>query len=103
MTQDQNRSNQSGKGGTRQATAATRTKNRRSLSLIIYILGMFIIYALDKAYVDTGLVMWFRFLDEDGDSWFNPDMVEAGIQVILVGGFCTFTWMAVKTAKDEEA
>lgn len=103
MTQDQNRSNQSGKGGQRQATAATRTKNRRSLSLIIYILGMLIIYAFDKATLDTQLVTYVKWLDEDGDGTLNPGMVQGIIQTILVGGFCALTWMAIKTAKDEEA
>jgi uncharacterized protein YdeI (YjbR/CyaY-like superfamily) len=64
---------------------------------------MFLIYAFDKVRLDSLVVWCFKWLNEDGTSWFNPAMVESGLQVILVGGFIALTWMALKTAKDEEA
>lgn len=94
---------QGNKGGGNQNSAVTRKKNRRSFLLTILYIALFIIYVFDKFYGDTGIVMWFRYLDEDGDSWFNPDMVEAGLQVTLVGGFAALCYMGIHTARNEEA
>jgi len=91
-------------GGKAQAkgSAATRTKNRRAFAIIIYFLGLLTIYSFDKLTLDTQIVDYANWLDEDGDGLFNPGMVEGILQTLLVGGFAALTWMGVKTAKDEE-
>lgn len=87
----------------KQGNVVTRKKNRRALQMMILFAAIYLIYLFDKFYGDTAIVLWFQYLDEDGDSWFNPDMVEAGLQTVLVGGVTVCTYMGINLAKNEEA
>lgn len=91
------------KGDPGKSNVVTRKKNRRSLQMVIIYAAVFLIAMFDKFYGDTAIVMWFQYLDEDGDSWFNPDYIEASLQTILVGGIAVLTYMGINLAKNEEA